>query len=84
MADYMQWDNPDDYDFAIPESTPMEDDMYEDMEYDDPMADEMEQGPEYYEDEYDDSQRLDELNCLDDYNRWEEEQVFQDREWEDY
>lgn len=48
--------------------------MFED--YDDMFADNMET-------EYDDSQRLDEMQTAEDYNRWEEEQVFQDREWED-
>jgi hypothetical protein len=33
--------------------------------------------------EYDDSQRLDEMETAEDYNRFEEEQVFLDREAED-
>lgn len=36
--------------------------------------------------EYTDSDRLDELNCVDDYNRFEEEQIARDNEmgdWED-
>ena len=39
------------------------------------------------EEEYSDSQRLDELNTADDYNRFEEEQLAQDRdtgEFDDY
>ena len=32
--------------------------------------------------EYDDSQRLDELETAEDYDRFEEEQVFLDREWD--
>ncbi len=32
--------------------------------------------------EYDDSLRYDEMATAEDYNRWEEEQVFQDREWD--
>ena len=33
---------------------------------------------DYYDYEYTDSDRLDELNCVDDYNRFEEEQVARD------
>lgn len=42
-------------------------------------------GPEdyQYETEYDDGLRYDEMNTAEDYNRWEEEQVFQDREWDE-
>lgn len=32
--------------------------------------------------EYSDSQRLDEMNCVDDYNRYEENQIDLDREFE--
>jgi hypothetical protein len=48
---------------------------------------EIEEEPQYPQDwedeEYSDAQRFDEMSCVDDYNRFEEEQVFQDREWED-
>lgn len=44
------------------------------------MFDDFDLGPQ--SDEYSDSDRLDEMLTADDYNRWEEEQVFQDREWE--
>jgi hypothetical protein len=38
-----------------------------------------------FEDEgYSDSQRLDELNTAEDYNRFEEEQLAQERDYEDY
>lgn len=36
------------------------------------------------ESEYSDAQRIDEMSCVDDYNRFEEQCIFEDREWEDY
>lgn len=33
--------------------------------------------------EYDEGLRYDEMQTAEDYNRYEEEQVFQDREWDD-
>ena len=33
--------------------------------------------------EYSDADRIDEMECVDDYNRFEEEQIFQDREGDD-
>ena len=33
--------------------------------------------------EYSDSQRLDELNCIDDYNRYEENQIAEDEYFDD-
>lgn len=50
--------------------------MYDDFDgpEDEPL-DDYDNGSDY---EYDDSQRLDEMNTAEDYNRWEEEQVFQD------
>jgi len=61
-------------------------DREDEREYDDAMSDAMELGAE----DYDDGMRYDEMLTAEDYNRYEEEQVFQDlqagegREHEDY
>jgi len=67
-------------DEAVAEDISLERQLMEDeddeMLEDDPWTPEMEE-------EYSDSQRFDEMDTIEDYNRFEEGQVFQDREWED-